>query len=146
MFGLFKNKAPTGTPLEQVRAFLAQMGYELVADGEAVAQQRIDEGLSPAEVAAEIVYTTMAYDLKHAGTTATASLRFRPVATGILNALDEYRDNDLMSEQQHQLAYEAIVAVNAINEQQLQWIEKVLAHPLLGKQRLANNTGVLKGL
>lgn len=144
MIGLFKKKGPDGPPVEQVKAFLAQMGYALESYGEDAAQQRIAAGLSPAEVAAEIVYTTMAYDLKHAGTTATASLRYRPVATGILNALDEYKEKGLMREELHQQAYEAIVAVNAINENQLQWIEKVLADPLLGQNRLANNSGELK--
>jgi len=138
---IFKKKGPSGSPLEQVEQCLGEMGYTLEGYGRATVEGQLQTGLTPAEVASQIVYTTMAYDLRHAGTTATASLRYRPLATGVLTVLDRYRDAGLMSEARHKHDYDLMVAINAINEKQLACIDAVLADPVLGGGRLASNTG-----
>lgn len=141
---MFKKKSPPGTPMEQVQGHLQQMGYEIEEYGIVAAEKLLQTGLTPAEVASKMVYTTMAYDLKQADTSATASLRYRPVATGVLAVLDRLRDEGLMSEANHKHDYDLMIAINAINENQVACIEKVLSEPLMGSARLARNTGVLK--
>ena len=138
MFEFLKKNA-SSTPIEQLKAHLKKMAYELTDYGLELAEKSLSDNEDPVSLSIRIAYTTMAFDLNQTGAGDTALLRFRPQAADTLHLLEEYKQHDLLSETEWQTAQDIIIAINAINAQQQATIEQVLSDPLFGSQRLARS-------
>lgn len=129
MFNFRKRPAPPGTPLEQTRQRLKALGYGLSEQGIAAAQLQLDGGMSPICVAIHFAVITMADDLKHAGAATTGILRFRPQATELLEKATEWKEQGELDASDWQPLYESIIGISSVNEQQADWIDRVLQQP-----------------
>jgi hypothetical protein len=139
MLNFLKRTSKSASPLEAVQKHLKALGYSLSDQGGAEAQRQLDSGMSPAGVAAHFAVITMADELKHAGAATTGILRFRPQATELLEQITQLRDNGELDVATWQPLYEAIIGISSVNEQQAEWIERVLKQPAARHVPLAHH-------
>lgn len=123
--------------LVDVEAHLKGMGYDLTPYGAGVAVLELESGYNAVETASHISLTTLALDVREAGTDIEKLMRFGPHAMALLESLKSYRDKGRMKPAQWQNDANAIVRVSTVDECQEEWLEKVLSDPIAGKERLA---------
>ena len=145
MFGFLKSKKPKDD-LDSVAHYLQMMGYDLLPYGAGVAQTELASGYNAVEAASHIAFTTMARDIKEAGhdIIALSSFVLRPSsfvphAMALLDLLKKYKDKKLMNPTQWTNDTRAIYHIVTVDENQLEWIDKILDDPLAGKERLAKS-------
>lgn len=139
MFRFLKRQHQAATPLDAVKATLKTLGYGLSDQGIAAAQLQLDAGMSPVAVAARFAVITMAHELKHAGAATTGILRFRPQATELLERISELKERGELDADTWQELNESVIGISAVNEQQVDWIERVLQHPAARHAPLAHH-------
>jgi hypothetical protein len=140
MLGLFKRETrqqESANPIDRVAAYLHAMGYVLTPYGAGVALLGIRSGYTEVEAASHIALTTMARDVKEAGSNIVKLVAFVPHAHALLRLLKEYADSGLMHPTQWQNDSMAIYRIVTVDEHQLDAIEQVLSDPIAGKERLA---------
>lgn len=138
MFGFLKKKKPKDN-LESVIYHLQMMGYDLLPYGAGVAQAELSSGYNAVETASHIALTTMALDIKESGDDIIALAAFIPHAKALLELLKKYKEKKLMNPTQWDNDARAIYHIATVDENQLEWIEKVLSDPIAGKERLAKS-------
>ena len=124
--------------LNQISAYLDDMGYEITVYGMAVALLELESGYSAAEAASHIVLSTLARDVKEAGYDFETLAMFYPHAISILKIIQNYREQGIMHPTQWQNDANAIWRVINIDEHQLEWVERILSDDVIGKKRVAN--------
>ncbi len=124
-------------PITAVAVHLEAMGYELEPYGVGLAFIEMESGYNAVETASHIALTTLARDVREAGTNIIKLMSFVPQAMHLLAVLKDYKDQDMMHPTQWQNDANAIWHVVNVNEHQEEWIEKVLSDPIAGKERLA---------
>jgi hypothetical protein len=139
MFGLFKKKKKPDSELDSVSYHLQMMGYDLLPYGAAVALAEMGSGYNSVETASHIAFTTMALDVKEAGDDIMALAAFMPHAKALLGILKEYKDKKQMNPSQWENDARAVFHIATVDENQLEWIEKILSDPIAGKERLATS-------
>jgi hypothetical protein len=131
--------ADRDNPISRVAEHLRIMGYDLTPYGAGVALLEIESGYSEAETASHIAHTTLALDVKEAGTDIEKLLGFLPHGMALLEVLKDYKDRGMMRESQWQNDSTAVFRVITVDEHQEEWIAKILSDPIAGKQRLATS-------
>jgi hypothetical protein len=126
-------------PIGAVEVHLNNMGYDLTPYGAGVALLELESGYNAVETASHISLTTLALDVKDAGTNIEKLMRFMPHAMALLEVLKSYKDKGMMHPTQWQNDTNAIWRVSTVDEHQEEWIEKVLSDPIAGKERLATS-------
>ena len=139
MFNFLKRPVQAATPLDAVRQHMKALGYELSDQGVAAAQLQLDGGMPPIAVAANFAVITMAHELKYAGAAATGILRFRPQATELLERIGAYKEQGQLDSTTWQQLYESIIGISSVNEQQEDWIDRVLQQPAARHAPLARH-------
>lgn len=146
-----KTKAPAKTkvpekpqeggdnPIGAVEVHLKNMGYDLTPYGAGVALLELESGYNAVETASHISLTTLAFDVREAGTDIEKLMQFVPHAMTLLEVLKSYKDKGMMNLTQWQNDANAIARVSTVDEHQEEWIEKVLSDPIAGKERLATS-------
>jgi hypothetical protein len=140
MFGLFrrrKREQPSSDPIARVAAHLEAMGYKLTPYGVGVALLGAQSGYSEVETASHIALTTMARDIKEAGTDIAKLIAFLPHGRAILEMLKQYKDAGLMHPTQWQNDANAFYGIMMVNAHQQEWVDQVLSDLVAGKERLA---------
>jgi hypothetical protein len=141
MLGLFRRKKRErleGNPIDRVAVHLDAMGYRLTPYGAAVALLGVESGYNEVETASHIALTTMARDIKEAGTNILKLISFVPHGQAILELLKEYNDRGMMHPTQWQNDSNAFFRIAMVDEHQEEWLDKILSDPIAGKERLAN--------
>jgi hypothetical protein len=126
-------------PIGAVEDHLKNMGYDLTPYGAGVALLELESGYNAVETASHLSLTTLALDVREAGTDIEKLMRFMPHAMALLEVLKEYKDKGMMNPTQWQNDANAIARVSTVDEHQEEWIEKVLSDPVAGKERLATS-------
>jgi hypothetical protein len=138
MFGFLKKKKPKND-LDAVAYHLQIMGYDLLPYGAGVAQAELSSGYNAVETASHIAFTTLALDVKEAGDDIMALAAFMPHGKALLELLKEYKDKKLMNPTQWDNDARAVYHIISVDENQLEWIDKILSDPIAGKERLAKS-------
>jgi hypothetical protein len=138
MFGFFKKKKQIDD-IESVEYHLQMMGYDLLPYGAGVAQIELTSGYNAVETASHIAFTSLARDVKATGDDIMALAAFMPHAKALLELLKGYKDKKLMNPTQWDNDARAIYHIVTVDEHQLEWIEKVLNDPIVGKEPLARS-------
>ena len=125
--------------ISEVADVLKQLGYKLTKHGTGVALLELQSGYSVIDTASHIALTTMARDISEAGNNIEKLIKFVPHASAIIEILEEWKNQCLMSEMQFQNDGKAFLGIVLIDAQQENWINKVLADPIAGRERLANS-------
>ena len=115
------------------------MGYDLTPYGAGVALLELESGYNAVETASHLSLTTLALDVREAGSDVGKLTRFLPHAMALLEVLKSYKDKGMMNPTQWQNDANAIYRVSTVDERQEEWIEKVLSDPIAGKERVATN-------
>lgn len=132
MFGLFrrwKREQASSEPIARVAAHLEAMGCKLTPYGAGVALLGSRSGYSDVETASHIALTTMARDIKEAGTDIAKLIAFVPHGRAILEMLKEYKDAGMMHPTQWQNDSNASYGIMMINEHQQDWVNQILSDP-----------------
>ncbi len=140
MFGLFKKKQDGGNgDLKKVAERLKEMGYDLTPLGESVAMLGLKSGYNDAETASHIALTTMALDLRIAGSDVRKVMSYYPHTMTLLETLKNYKDKGMMRDELWKNDSNALLRVSTIDLKQEAWIAQVLSDPIAGKERLATS-------
>lgn len=140
-----KIKAPEETqqvddnPIAGVEIHLKSMGYDLTPYGAGVALLELESGYNAVETASHISLTSLAFDVRKAGTDIERLMHFASHSMAILDVLKVYQDKRMMNPTQWQHDTNAIRRVSTVDEHQEEWIEKILSDPIAGKERLATS-------
>jgi hypothetical protein len=132
-----KPQAEANNRIEGVEVHLRKMGYESTLYGAGLALFEMESGYNAVETASHIALTTLARDVREAGTNIIKLVSFLPQAMHLLAVLKDYKDQGMMHPTQWQNDANAIWHVVSVDEHQEEWIEKVLSDPIAGKKRLA---------
>lgn len=116
---------------------LRQMGYDLLPYGFAVAQLELESGYNAVETASHIAHTTIALDVKEAGEDIMELMAFVPHGMALLEVLKKHKDKGQMNPTQWANDAQAVFQVIQVDENQIEWIDKILSDPIAGKERLA---------
>ncbi len=81
----------------------------------------------------------MALDVKQAGDNIMALMAFIPHAKALLEILKEYKDKNMMNLTLWENDARAVYYIITVDENQIEWIEKILSDPIAGKERLATS-------
>lgn len=81
----------------------------------------------------------MALDVKNTGDDALALTAFIPHAKALLEILKNYKDKKMMNPTQWENDARAVFHLATVDENQLEWISKILSDPIAGKERLATS-------
>lgn len=136
MFGFFKKK-PSVNSIEEVSIHLAHMGYSLLPYGVGVAQLELMSGYNAIETASHIALTTLALDVRNAGNDIVALTAFVPHGMALLEVLKNFKDNGKINPTQWANDANAIFHIVHVDQNQEEWIKKILSDPIAGKERLA---------
>jgi hypothetical protein len=131
------SESEDDNPIKAVEAQLETMGYELTLHGAGLALIEMKSGYNAVETASHIALTTLARDVREAGTNIIKLMSFLPHAMHLLAVLKDYKDQGMMHPTQWQNDANAIWRVVNVDERQQEWIEKILSDPIAGKERLA---------
>ena len=126
-------------PIADIEVHLRNMEYDLTPYGAGVALLELESGYNAVETASHISLTTLALDVREAGTDIEKLMRFVPHAMTLLEILKSYKEKGMMNPTQWQNDANAIARVSTVDEHQEEWIEKVLSDPIAGKERLATS-------
>lgn len=126
-------------PIGAVEVHLKKMGYELTPYGVGLALIELKSGYNAVETASHISLTTLARDLREAGTNIKKLASLLPQTMHLLAVLKEYKDQGMMHPTQWQNDATAIWHVSAVDEHQEEWIDRILSDPIAGKERLATS-------
>jgi hypothetical protein len=143
MFGFFKRRKKrsidSDNPIHRVETHLQVMGYDLTPYGAGVALLELESGYNEVETASHIAHTTLALDVKEAGTDILKLAGFLPHGMALLEVLKDYKDHGLMNPTQWQNDSTAVFRIVNVDQHQEEWIAKILSDPVAGKQRLATS-------
>ena len=139
MFKSSKNINKPEPELDIISHHLKNMGYELLPYGAVVALAEMESGYNSVEAASHIALTTMALDVKQAGDNIMALMAFIPHAKALLEILKEYKDKNMMNLTLWENDARAVYYIITVDENQIEWIEKILSDPIAGKERLATS-------
>lgn len=123
--------------IEAVEVHLKKMGYELTPYGVGLAFLELESGYNAVETASHISLTTLARDVREAGTNIKELVSFLPHSMHLLAILKDYKDQGMMHPTQWQNDATAIWHVSTVDERQAEWIDRILSDPIAGKERLA---------
>lgn len=126
-------------PISRVAAHLRIMGYDLTPYGAVVALLEFESGYNEVETASHIAHTTLALDVREAGTDILKLAAFMPHGMALLEVLKNYKDRGMMRESQWQNDSTAVFRIINVDQHQEEWIAKILSDPIAGKQRLATS-------
>jgi len=126
-------------PIDSVAKHLRVMGYDLTPYGAGVALLEIQSGYNEVETASHIALTTMALDIRGAGKSAKKLISFFLHGHSLLKVLKNYKDQNMMHPAQWQNDSNAVFRLSTIDENQEEWLEKILSDPIAGKERLATS-------
>ncbi|CAK1942531.1 hypothetical protein L8R85_24945 [Vibrio splendidus] len=136
MFSFFKKKK---TGLDLVLHNLTVMGYDILPYGLTVAKAELASGYRPAEIASHLAFTTMARDIHEVRDDFLKISAIYPHGMALLDVLKDCKDNHLINPAQWENDSTAVCRIITLDEQQLEWIGKILNDPVAGKSRLATS-------
>lgn len=123
--------------LSTVESLVRQLGYDLNRFGRACAIMSLKSGYSHAETASHLALTTFALDVKEADYDLMMLISLGSHARAMMEVLSEFKDAGLMPEDIYQTDVNTLYYLSRMGEQQLEWVERVLSHPVAGKERVA---------
>ena len=123
--------------LGAVELHLKNMGYDLLPYGAAVALLELESGYNAVETASHIAHTTLALDVQEAGEDVVKLMSFAPHGMALLEVIKNHKDEGNMHPTQWAVDAKAVFHVIQIDENQVEWIEKILSDPIAGQYRLA---------
>ncbi len=124
-------------PIDSVAKHLQVMGYDFTPYGASVALLEIQSGYNEVETASHVALTTLALDIKGAGTDIVKLASFIPHAHVLLEVLKKYKDQNMMNPTQWKNDANAVLRISSVDEHQEEWLGKILSDPIAGKERLA---------
>ncbi len=125
--------------VEKVKNFLQRLGYKITTHGVAVASMRLASGYSHCETASHLAVLTLARDAREAGDDAVKLMALIPPASAMLELLSEFKSANLIREEIFQNHGQAILSISIPNENQLDFIHKILSSSSDSRIRVANS-------
>ena len=128
----------TAEDLQMVKDFLQQLGYNLTTYGVAVSLLSLTSGYSHCETASHLAVLTLALDVQEAGDDAGKLIALLSHGHFMLDVLKEFNNENLMREEIWKNDSQAIFHISMINENQKNFVQKILISQLYSRNRLAN--------
>jgi|GEM_PF-2045238 len=125
--------------LRLVRQLVTQLGNDLTDYGAGVALLSLESGYSVAETASHISVATFAHNVKRAADEANldATMTLLKVGMATLEMLKELKDDGLIRSEIWANDAQAIGKMMNPSKEALEWVDKVLADPVIAKDPVA---------
>lgn len=125
--------------LKELRYYLRKMGYDLTDEGARISALSIVSDYNSVETASHIAHTTLALDIQSAGDDINKLTKFIPHGMAIIDLLKSYAEQGKIKPEIYRNDTTAIMGVITIDANQMDWIERILSQPNIGKTRLAKS-------